>query len=105
MPVWGLQHGDLGSDALERDDAVHPIAVDRRFALQLESERGEERNGVCEVIDDDAHVVHPLDSHGSMVGMRLCMLVLYGVVHNAAIAAVPLPGRVRVSSARLALNG
>jgi hypothetical protein len=47
----------------EPDDAVHPIALDRRLALQLESELNEERHRVREVVDDYAHVVHPLDCH------------------------------------------
>jgi hypothetical protein len=42
---------------------VHPIALDRRLVLQLESELGEERHRVREVLDDYAHVVHPLDCH------------------------------------------
>ncbi len=63
MPVWCLQHGDLRSDALEPDDAVHPIALDRRLALQLESELNEERHRVREVVNDYAHVVHAPDRH------------------------------------------
>ena len=63
MPIWSLQHGDLRPDALEPDDAVDPIALDRRLAVQLESELGEERHRVRDVIDDYAHVVHPPDRH------------------------------------------
>src|ERR1700733_2974499 len=63
VPVWSLQHGNLGSDALEPDDAVHPIALDGRLAPQFESELNEERHGVREVIDDYAQMIHPLDCH------------------------------------------
>jgi hypothetical protein len=63
VPVWSLQHGNLGSDTLEPDDAVHPIALDRRLAPQFESELNEERHRVREVVDDDAHMIHPLDCH------------------------------------------
>jgi hypothetical protein len=63
MPVWSLQHGDLRTDALEPDDAVHPVAFDRRLSPQLESELNEERHRVGEVVDDYAHVVHPLNRH------------------------------------------
>jgi hypothetical protein len=63
VPVRGLQHGDLRANALEPDHTVHPIALDQRLALQLESERGEECDRVREVVDDYAHVVHPLDCH------------------------------------------
>ena len=69
VAVRGLQHRDLRPDALEPDDAVHPTALDRRLALQLESELQEERHRGREVVDDDAHVVHTLDRHaGSSVG-------------------------------------
>jgi hypothetical protein len=63
VPVWSPQHGDLRPDAPEPDDAVHQIALDRRLALQLESELNEERHRVREVVDDYAHVVHSLDCH------------------------------------------
>src|SRR5439155_1281156 len=59
----GLQHRDLRPHALEPHHAVHPIALDRRLAHQLESELDEERRRGREVVDDDAHVVHALDRH------------------------------------------
>ena len=46
-----------------RHRAVHPIALDRRLALQLKSELNEERHRVREVADDYANVVHALDCH------------------------------------------
>src|ERR1700741_5314739 len=63
VPVWSPRHGDLRPDALEPDDAVHPIALDRRFALQLESELDEECHRVREIVYDYAHVVHALNCH------------------------------------------
>jgi hypothetical protein len=41
-------------DALEPDHAVHPTALDRPLALQLESEFDEERRRGLEVVDHDA---------------------------------------------------
>ena len=63
VAVWDPHHGDVRPDSLERNDAIHRAALDRRLALQLESELNEERHRVGEVVDDNAHVVHPLDCH------------------------------------------
>ena len=63
VAVRGLQHRVLHPDVLEPHDAVHPTALDRPLALQLESELDEERLRGREVVEDDAHVVHALDRH------------------------------------------
>src|SRR6202521_2702962 len=63
VAVRGLQHRDLRPDALEPHHAVHPTALDRPLALQLESELDEERRRGREVVDHDAHVLHALDRH------------------------------------------
>src|SRR3989442_9722306 len=64
VAVRGLHHHNLRPDALEPHHAVHPIALDRPLALQLESELDEERRRGREVVYHDAHVVHALDRHG-----------------------------------------
>ena len=59
---WWRQHGWLGADStgdLERQRE----RVDRPLALQLESERNEERRRGREVVDHDAHMLHALDRH------------------------------------------
>ena len=58
-----LEHGYLRTNALKADDAVHPIARDRRLILHLESELNEELDSIREVGDDYVRVVHPLDRH------------------------------------------
>ena len=63
VAVRGLHHRDLRPDALEPHHAVHPTALDRPLALQLESELDEERRRGREVVDHDAHVLHALDRH------------------------------------------
>ena len=63
MAVRGLQHRDLRPDAVEPHDAIHPAALDRPPALQLESELDEELGRGREVVNHDADVVHPLDRH------------------------------------------
>jgi hypothetical protein len=63
VAVRGSHHGDVGTDAVEPDGAVHPRPLDQRLAFQLHPELGEERLGGLEVLDDDEHVVHPLERH------------------------------------------
>src|SRR5438045_7258283 len=63
VAVRGPHHGDVGTDVVEPDDAVHPTPLDRRLAFQLHAEFGEERFGSLEVVDNDENVVHPLDRH------------------------------------------
>ena len=59
MAVRGPQHCDVASDAIEPDDAVHPLSLDCRLALQLQTKFDEEGDRSREVVDDDADVVHP----------------------------------------------
>jgi hypothetical protein len=58
---------EVAADALEPDDPVDPVALDRALAANLEPKLGEERGRRGEIFDDDADVVHPLDCHGRMV--------------------------------------
>jgi hypothetical protein len=77
--------------ALEPHDAVHPATFDGPLALQHESELDEELSRGCEVVNHDANVIHPLDSH-----------VLEG--KDQIQAAVPGAGRdLKPSSSRLPL--
>src|SRR5881394_1504729 len=64
-PVWPWRphHGDVGTDVVEPDDAVHPTPFERRLAFHLHTELGEERFGSLEVVDNDENVVHPLNRH------------------------------------------
>jgi hypothetical protein len=59
VAVRGPHHGDVGTDTIEPDDAVHPTPLDRRLAFQLHTEFGEERFRSLEVIDNDENVIHP----------------------------------------------
>ena len=63
VAVRGPHHGDVGTNVVEPDDAVHPTPLERRLALQLHTEFGEERFGGLEVVDNDENVVHPLNRH------------------------------------------
>src|SRR5439155_24809826 len=63
VAVRGLHHRGVHADALEPHHAVHPIALDRPLALQLEPELDEGRRRSSEVVDHDAHVLHALDRH------------------------------------------
>ena len=63
VAVGGLQHRERRVDAVEPHDPVHPAALDLPVALRLESELDEELRRGLEVVNHDADVIHPLDSH------------------------------------------
>src|SRR5437588_3970681 len=67
VAVRGPHHGDVGTDAFEPDDAIHPRPLDCCLAFQLHTEFGEERFGSLEVFDNDENVVHPLNRHRSTI--------------------------------------
>src|SRR5207247_4137616 len=83
VAVRGPHHGDVGTDVVEPDDAVHPTRLDRRLAFQLHTEFGEERFGSLEVVDNDENIVHPLDRHvpehrGMLVSVNLATCLKCG---------------------------
>jgi hypothetical protein len=53
VAVRGPHHGEVGTDAVEPDDAVHPRPLVRRLAFQLHAELREERLGSLEIVDHD----------------------------------------------------
>ena len=59
VAVGCAQHRDLDLLVAELGDAVNPLALDHPAALELHPEDLEERNSLIQVVDDDAHVVHP----------------------------------------------
>ena len=63
MAVWRPHHRDVRPDSLEPIDAIHPAALNRCLAFQLESQLDEESRRGHEVVNHDAHVVHALDRH------------------------------------------
>src|SRR5215217_8852871 len=63
VPIWGPHHNDVDLDTFEPVDAVHPLSLDRRLTLQLQTELGKESDSGCKVVDDDADVVQSLDRH------------------------------------------
>ncbi len=64
VAVGGPHHGDVVLDVLEAHDAVHPLSLDARLALQLHTELREKRLRSFEILDHDEDVVHSLDRHG-----------------------------------------
>src|SRR5262249_44126255 len=63
VTVWRTQHGDLDAHAAQSGDAIRPVSFDWGAPLELETKFGEELNGVIDVFNDDADVVHTLDRH------------------------------------------
>src|SRR5687767_8130354 len=68
VPIWGPHHNDVDVDTFEPVDAVHPLSLDRRLTLQLQTELGKESDSGCKVVDDDADVVQSLDRHFPTIG-------------------------------------
>src|SRR5919107_6374426 len=60
VPIWGPHHNDVDLHTFEPVDAVHPLSLDRRLTLQLQTELGKESDSGCKVVDD-ADVVQSLD--------------------------------------------
>ena len=54
MAVRGPHHGDVGSNAVEPDEAVHGASLDLRLALQLQTKFVKESDSSCEVVDNNA---------------------------------------------------
>ncbi len=65
VAVGRPKHRDITPDTLEPDEAVHRRPLDRRLALELETELDKERDGGLEVVDNDADVVQTLKRHYS----------------------------------------
>jgi hypothetical protein len=63
VAVRSLHHRNVRPYALEPHDAVYPATFDCPLALQHESELDEELSGGCEVVNHNADVLHPLDTH------------------------------------------
>jgi hypothetical protein len=70
VAIRGSHHRDVDSNAVERVDTVHQAPLDRRLALQLHTKFDKERNRSLKVIDDHAHMVHPLNRHGRSPSSR-----------------------------------
>jgi len=63
VPIRGPHHNDVDLHIFEPVHVVHPISLDRRLTLLLQTERGEKSDSDCKVIDDDADVIQSLDRH------------------------------------------
>ena len=63
VAVGGVHHREVATHAVDRDDAVHHRPFDLRPGSEFQAEGGKEGDGGVEVVDDDGHVVHPLDRH------------------------------------------
>jgi hypothetical protein len=48
-------------NAVQPDELVHPSTLDCCLAVQFQAKFDKERNSSFKVVDDDAHMVHPLN--------------------------------------------
>jgi hypothetical protein len=67
IAVRSPQHGDVAADAVEADSVVGKRTLDLHLALQLHAKFSEERYSSREIVDNNADVVHPFESHMSGV--------------------------------------
>jgi hypothetical protein len=88
VTVRGPHHRDVAPDAVEPNGAVRPEAFDLRLAFQLHTELSEERDGSVQVVDNDGHVVHPLNGHVSSISSGKPPAAEEGCV----LAGLPRPG-------------
>jgi hypothetical protein len=65
VAVRRAQHGNLDALIAEPRDTSGPFSFDRGPPFELEAELAKELNRRCEVIDDDAYVIHPFERHAS----------------------------------------
>lgn len=62
-PCGCARHGDLYANLAQASDALHSVSVDRGLPLLVEGELAEGRDCDQQVLDDDAYVIHSLNSH------------------------------------------
>ena len=65
VAVGGPHDGEVGSDAVQADELVHPFTLDGGLALQFQTQFDEERDSGREILDHNPDVIHPVDHHFS----------------------------------------
>jgi hypothetical protein len=65
-------HGNLDALITQSGDTFGPFSFDRGRPFELEADLAKEINRLCEVIDDDSYVVHPLKPHASNLQDVVC---------------------------------
>src|SRR5919202_5178321 len=63
VAVRRAHHGDLDALVAQSSDAPCPRSFHHGSPFELKAELAKELNRRCEVVDDDADVVHPLNRH------------------------------------------
>ena len=70
VAVRCAHHRDLDALVAKSGDATCPLSFDRGSPFEFEAELAEELDRRCEVLDDDADVVHPLNRHVVLRSLR-----------------------------------
>ena len=65
MAIRRAHHGNLDALIAQSSDTSGPFSFDRGPPFELKAELAKEINRASEVIDDDPHVIHPFERHGS----------------------------------------
>ena len=67
VAVRRSHHGDLDTLLAEPGNAARPFALDHRPTFELQAKGAKELDHRLEVLDNNADVVHPLNSHARQV--------------------------------------
>src|SRR5579862_5903735 len=86
MAVGRAHHGYLNALVAQSSDAPCPLPFNHGLAFELEAELPKEVDRRCEVLNDNAYVVHPAKSHVSVLH-AMCSFCEAG-----ATPAMPIPG-------------
>ncbi len=69
VAIWRAHHGDLNALVTQAGNTSCPFALNQGLAFDLEAELAEELDCRCQVLNDDANVVHP-EGHLASLRMR-----------------------------------
>src|SRR5918995_2960211 len=74
VAVRRAHHGNLDALVAQSSDTSRPFSFDHGSPFELEAELEKEINRRCEVVDDNAYVVHPFKRHGCTLQDRRLLL-------------------------------
>src|SRR5437588_3929148 len=73
VAVRRAHHGDLDALITQSSNAPRPLSFDHGSPFELEAELAKELDRRCEVVDDDADVVHSFECHGDKSTFVICL--------------------------------
>src|SRR6266480_3449792 len=92
VAVRRAHHGDLDALVAQSSDAPRPLSFHHRSPFELETELAKELDRRCEVVDDDADVVHSFKCHGPNLHFVVCLCNFLPV--RFRLSKCKAPGRI-----------